>query len=296
MSTPRWAVRCPAKVNLMLRVRGRRDDGYHELDTVFQAIDLWDTVEIRPAETLSLSCDDPALPVDQDNLVLRAAELLLERLARRQLGGALALRKEIPTRAGLGGGSSDAAGTLLLCSQFWGLDADRETLAMLAADLGADVPFFLVGGTARGRGRGDRIERLEPLPAREVVLGIPAFGISTAEVFGTLASRLTLPRNGVNFLAPSAHKLPEEKDFPVAVNDLERVVFEDWPELKGFRDALTGVGAERALLSGSGSAVYGLFRGAEEADSAAHRLRAGFSRWRVLRSRTVRDAAYRIGS
>ena len=170
------SVRCPAKVNLVLRVLGRRADGYHELDTLFQAVDLWDSLSIRGSERLTLHTDDPKLPVDESNLVLRAALLLRERFGRANLGGRLELGKTIPVRGGLGGGSSDAAAALLLCNRFWGLGVPAETLAELAAELGADVPFFLTGGTARGRGRGDEIEPLTFPGAAPIVLGCPPFG------------------------------------------------------------------------------------------------------------------------
>jgi len=305
LTAPPPAVRCPAKINLALHVLGRRPDGYHELDTVFQTIDLWDRLEVRPAEDLSLECNDPALPTDGSNLVLRAAELLLERRVRRRRGAALRLHKSIPAQGGLGGGSSDAAGALRLLAEHWTLDVDDETLAALGAELGADVPFFLVGGTARGLARGDRIQPLAPLSETPLVLGMPPFGISTAEVFRRLSERLTLPENLVTVRGPCPHKWLEEKDFgdsgeagkagsqrrwasPEARNDLEPVVFEGWPELKRFRDALLRAGALGAMVSGSGSAVYGLFREPAETAGASVGLQRQFGRWRVLTSRTVR--------
>jgi 4-diphosphocytidyl-2-C-methyl-D-erythritol kinase len=294
LAPPTLLARCPAKLNLSLRVLGCRDDGYHELDTLFQAIDLWDTIEARPGENLSLACDDPSLPVDGSNLVLAAVELL-----RREAGGsppaaALTLRKEIPVQAGLGGGSSDAAGALLLFNELWQLNLGREELAGLAARLGADVPFFLYGGTARGLGRGDLIEPRESIGELLFLIGVPPFGISTATLFSELRARLTLPRNGVSLPLFSAHKWQEENDFHIAVNDLEALVFESWPELESFRNALWRVGASSALLSGSGSAVYGVFRDAGQLDEAAAKLRAGFEGWRLVRTRAIDGAAHVI--
>lgn len=284
----RLAVRCPAKINLSLRVLDRRADGYHELDTVFQAIDLWDELEIGPGETLRLISDAPRLATDETNLVLRAARRLAERCGLRTPGGTLTLRKTIPIEAGLGGGSSDAAGTLVLCSRFWGLSAARGELAAIAAEIGADVPFFLEGGTARGRGRGDRLEALPFAGPLRLLLGCPPFGIPTAEVFRRLGGRLTLPRIGVSLALPSAHKWPQENDFGSLANDLEGVVFEEWPELKRFRDGLREAGAGAALLSGSGSTVYGIFADDDEIERAAGRLRDEFSGWRLLATRAVR--------
>ena len=285
---------CPAKVNLVLRVLGRRSDGYHELDTVFQAVDLWDTLEIRPADSLRLTCDDPGLAVDESNLVLQAARMLAERHADGLCHGALTLRKRIPAQAGLGGGSSDAAGALMLCDQFWSLGVGQEGLLKLAAELGSDVAFFLTGGTARGRGRGERIEALPFVGEVPVILGCPPFGISTKEVFGRLRGRLTLPANGVSVSLALAHKWPKDNDFGFPTNDLETVVFEGWPELKRFRDALVETGAAAALLSGSGSAVVGVFPGRGRPTAEAERLGARFPGWRVWTTRLI-DEGIRLG-
>jgi 4-diphosphocytidyl-2-C-methyl-D-erythritol kinase len=284
--------RCPAKVNLALRVVGSRDDGYHELDTVFQAVDLWDSLEIREAPSLSLECDDPSLPVDGSNLVLAAAELLLRERGAPGRGAAISLRKRIPAQAGLGGGSSDAAGALLLCSRWWGMDLPIGEMVDLGSRLGADVPFFLHGGTARGRGRGDLIEPLPFIGERPILIGIPPFGISTSEVFSELRVRLTHPENGVSFPLLSAHKWQEENDFHIAANDLEAIVFESWPELEEFRDALWRAGASSALLSGSGSAVYGIFRDPGRMREAEAELGSDFESWTLLRTRTERGAAH----
>jgi len=284
--------RCPAKVNLWLRVIGRREDGYHELDTLFQAIDLWDVLRIAPAEELSLACDDPGLPVDGTNLVLRAAEALRARHPERRLGARLTLLKKIPARAGLGGGSSDGAGALLLCRRFWGLPESDADLAAIAASLGADVPFFLMGGTAHGTGRGDRIEARPVAGEWPLLLGLPPFGVSTGEAYARFDARLTV--SGINVSLPilSAHKWPIENDFRFAVNDLEGVVFEMRPELARFKNALLRGGAKSALLSGSGSAVFGLFDDARARDVAAERLRNRFHEWRLVGIRTVQGAAH----
>ena len=285
------AARCPAKVNLALRVLDRRPDGYHELDTVFQAIDLWDTLEIREAGALRMTCDDPGLPTDGSNLVLRAAELLRER-AGISPGAELHLRKVIPSQAGLGGGSSDAAAALLLCARFWGLDCSPGELRAMAAEIGSDVPFFLEGGTARGTGRGERIEALPAVRPLHLLLGCPPFGTSTVEVYQRASTRLTLPGVGVNLAILKAHKWPVDNDFAFMVNDLEPIVFEVRPALRDFRDALLRAGATAAMLSGSGSTVYGVFCGEDEVGTAVSRLGAVFEGWRLLPSRTVAAAAH----
>jgi 4-diphosphocytidyl-2-C-methyl-D-erythritol kinase len=284
--------RCPAKVNLALKVLGRRDDGYHELDTVFQAIDLWDEIRIEPGPRIEMRCDQPGLACDGSNLVLRAALLLREAAGRPLPGALLDLRKRIPLQAGLGGGSSNAAGALLLCCRFWDLDPGRAELEKLAVRLGADVPFFLVGGTARGRGRGDAVEPLPFIGDYPLLLGIPPFGISTAEVFSRVGRRLTLPGNGVSLPLLLAHKWPVENDFRFAVNDLETIVFDAWPELRRFRDGLGLAGARSALLSGSGSVVYGVFAEIDQRDAVADRLRGEFRDWTLVATSSIDDAAY----
>ncbi len=162
----------------------------------------------------------------------------------------------------------------------------------MAAELGADVPFFLTGGTARGRGRGDRIERLPFVGGVGFLLGIPPFGISTEEVFARASRRLTLPGIGVSLPRLSAHKWPVENDFAFVVNDLEEVVFRGWPELVRFRGGLLGAGAKRALLSGSGSTVYGIYDEPSKLEEAMDVLKDRFPGWRLVATQAVEAAAH----
>ena len=254
-------IRCPAKINWSLRVLGRRPDGYHEIDTLYQAVDLWDEVEIEPAADLTLRCDDPDLPTDETNLVLRAAVLLRERSGKGPAGARLRLSKRIPSRAGIG----------------------------------SDVPFFLTGGTARGTGRGERIEPLPFVGPVPLLVGKPPFGISTADAYGHLQGRLTLPVKDVSLRRLATHKVPGGNDFGTAVNDLEQVVCVRWPELSAFRDALLARGASRALLSGSGSSVFGVFDSEESVDEAREGLRVDYAEWTLIASRAVRDAVHLAG-
>ncbi len=286
--------RCPAKVNLVLRLLARRPDGYHEIDTLFQAIDLCDVLEARPAASLSLACDDPALPTDESNLVVRAARRLAERLGLARAGAALALRKRIPVGAGLGGASSDAAGALVVCARLWGAPLGADELASTAAEIGSDVPFFLWGGTARGTGRGERIAPRPFAGPLELLLGLPPFGIATAEVYRR-AQRLTLPGFDVSVFGSSPLTRSQDHDWGALTNDLERVVFEDWPELRSFRDGLLESGARSALLSGSGSTVYGIFDSDRARRDAAARLGARFPGWRLEPARAIRDGV-RLGA
>ncbi len=258
---------CPAKVNLALRVLGRRADGFHELVTLFQAIDLSDVLEGEDAETLSLEVCDSTIPADEDNLVMRAARLLQARVPRAQSRGArLRLVKRIPAGAGLKGGSSALVG--------------------FAAELGSDVPFFLVGGTSRGTGRGELVAPMPALPERPLLLGCPPFGLPTADIYRALRVPLTalLPDVTVPRLFV---KFAEGNDFALASNDLERAAFAIRGELATFREALARAGAELALLSGSGSTVFGLFRTGTDVNSKVESLRGAFPDWTFLASRTI---------
>jgi 4-diphosphocytidyl-2-C-methyl-D-erythritol kinase len=183
-------------------------------------------------------------------------------------------------------------------SRLWGLRASRESLAEIAARLGSDVPFLLVGGTAYGWGRGERLVPLAPLPETPVLLGVPPFGIETAEVYRRLAGKpipggpglpgeaLTPPEGGVTVPA-LFHKLAEKKDFGLVRNDLEPVVLEGWPSLAAFREAVAASGAAAACVSGSGSTVFGVFGTGGEAERAAADLRGRFAGWTLVVARTV---------
>jgi 4-diphosphocytidyl-2-C-methyl-D-erythritol kinase len=278
---------CPAKINLGLRVLGRRPDGYHEIVTLFQAIDLWDVVQGEPAGTLSLTVSGASIPADEDNLVLRAARLLQERITpSRGRGARLRLEKSIPVGGGLGGGSSDAAGTLLLLNLLWELGLDGTELSILAGALGSDVPFFLVGGTALGTGRGEHVVPQPAISERAVLLGCPPFGLSTAEVYRALAAPLTAPLADVT--VPRLFvKFAEGNDFAPATNDLEAAAFGMRHELATFRDDLLRLGAEVALLSGSGSTVFGLFRAGTDVMAIAESMRSAFAGWTFRASRTI---------
>jgi 4-diphosphocytidyl-2-C-methyl-D-erythritol kinase len=307
----RWTAHCPAKINLGLAVLGRRDDGFHELVTVFQAVDLHDTLELQPDASLSLSViPQGSAPADGSNLVLRAAALYRERVPSARKGARLTLTKRIPAGGGLGGGSSDAAGALLLFREAWGGAPADSDLKAMAEELGSDVPFFLTGGTALGTGRGETIERLPAIAERPVLLGVPPFGLSTAEVYQALRPPLThdvdgahdaplthdvdgahdaplTPRKGGVTVTPLFVNYAKRNDFARITNDLEAPAFEMRPGLVAFRDALMSAGAEVALLCGSGSTVFGLFPAGADLAPAASRLGRSFPDWTLDPSRTL---------
>ena len=277
---PGLSIRAHAKINLGLRVSGRRADGYHELRTVFQSISLHDTLIFWPCDgAFELRCREAGVPLDHRNLVWKAGALLWDSLGRTgdPRGVVVEIRKRIPPQAGLGGGSADGAAALVALARMWGVTLSEHALAHLAAELGADVPFFLVGGTALGLGRGDEISAQADGPRSWAVLVLPGFGIPTSEAFEWYdadATARTLPSPRVDNLS----------------NDLEAPVVRRHPEIGEILATLRGLGAARASMSGSGSAVFGLFADRQNAGRAAEALAGGL--WRVMVSRTLTRAEY----
>ncbi len=257
-----------AKINLGLEVVRRRPDGYHDIRTLFQTITLADELAFEPAAggAITIDGDDPSIAWDGTNLVQRAAFALKER-SGAAAGAAIFVRKSIPAGRGLGGGSSNAAVTLMALHRMWGLGLTRSELASIASSLGADVPFFLEGGLCLGEGIGDI---LTPLPDRDpllCVLVFPPFAIPTAGVYGAYPPFLTSegkPSKIERFL--------ESGDFGLLGNDLEHVIFRDHPELEAVKRSLQDTGALLTMVSGSGSAVYGLFADRGKAREALARL------------------------
>jgi 4-diphosphocytidyl-2-C-methyl-D-erythritol kinase len=245
-----------AKVNRSLRVLGKRPDGYHELDTIFQTVDLTEEIDFLEGEEgtgeVSLTVEGADLPADSSNLVLRAAKALRERFSVRR-GARIHLSKKIPIGGGLGGGSSNAASTLRGLCALWNLRPAESDLHALAVSLGSDVPFFLLGGRARGTGRGEILHPLPDGPEEWLVLVFPPFSLSTAAVYGALcAPALTDPAAHTNLRGSDSGGGPDRNDLEPAAESLRG-------GLKRFRAALSEHGATSARLSGSGSTVFGVF-------------------------------------
>jgi 4-diphosphocytidyl-2-C-methyl-D-erythritol kinase len=259
-----WPVvaEAPAKLNLGLHIVGRRPDGYHDLRTVFQAIDLTDELRFRPRPDpgILLRVDGPeSAPAGEQNLVVKAGERLVKRLGGGR-GAEILLTKRIPARTGLGGGSSDAAAALLGLLALWGEHRDANELARQALDLGSDVPFFLMGGTALGEGRGEILTPLPPPPACGWLLVIPSFRISTRKAFQALPQRLT-GREPKTTMLETALKSGEFKAFIESIeNDLEVGVVRIQPRLARIRQEVLSRGAAAVGLTGSGSALFAVFR------------------------------------
>ncbi len=278
-----WTASARAKINLHLAVDARRPDGYHALTTVFQTIDLADRLTIAEHDgPFTLRCPGSDAPEDDSNLVTRAARALATELGRAEPTGLLVtLDKQVPTQAGLGGGSADAMAALRLLCGIWQVTPDRDLLARVGGRLGSDVPFFAYGGTALGLGRGDEIASLPALPPMACAIVRPPFGVSTADAYRWVAeSRPAGPPPAPAFDPPAT---PE--DWPAAFarcrNDFEPVVAARHPEIAEAVGALRAAGARLAMMSGSGSAVFGLFADAGAASRAMAPLaaRLGWRGW-----------------
>ena len=263
----------PAKVNLFLRIVGQRSDGYHLLDSLMAPVSLYDAIEIQAERReqsesrITLTCDKPDLPTDQSNLAYRAA-LLICRATETTATIRIDLKKNIPAGAGLGGGSSDAAAVLKALNRLLSLGLNVSQLCQLAAQIGADVPFFIPCGLARVSGIGDILAPLAPLPRRWLVIVVPPLAVSTPWAyrrFDELSPDVACsPADSIVRII--AQQWP---DVGVFVNDLEQAVLPEHPLIAHSKSRLLELGAEMALMSGSGSAVFGVFAGQLQAQQTA---------------------------
>lgn len=264
----RWA---PAKINLFLRVIGRRPDGYHELDSLFLPVSLYDGVdiELRPADSCSveLSCDSETIPAGERNLAFRAAcEFMAEFRVHAQV--LIKLHKEIPAGAGLGGGSSDAGAVLQMMAELCGVgqSAALETVAMR---LGSDVPFFLNPAPSRVRGIGERVERLAQMEKPYLVIAVPPVEILTSWVFRDLRPEHWSGPASDQDLQAIVHGRIEPHHL---VNDLEQVAIAKWPEIGDLKKLLAALGARATAMTGSGGGVFGIFASGSEASYARQQV------------------------
>ena len=260
----------PAKINLSLRILNRRSDGFHEIETLISPISLYDKIDIeKQSRWIDFSCDDPALARGEDNLVVQAAKLFLER-AKIKSGVSIKLAKKIPHGAGLGGGSSDAAATLRGLNELLETKLSREKLADLGSAIGSDVPFFLFESAAICKGRGEIVQPTKLKEKLSLLLLKPAFSVATAWAYSRWQNSKTL--SGISY---ESQKFGEQS----FVNDLERPVFEKFvflAQLKTWLLKQPEVGA--ALMSGSGSTVFAVPRDKASADSLAERARKELDR------------------
>lgn len=267
---------------------GRGPDGYHQIETVLQTITLHDTLSFwRAADTeVDFTCDDPDLPRDRSNLVSRAAHALKSRFSV-DVGAQIHLDKRIPVGSGLGGGSSDAAVTLIGLNCLWNLQLSVDQLAGVAAQLGADVPFFLYGGTALGLGTGTEIKPVADAPAQFLLVLMPNTKVSTKMAYDSLNAPSLTTVDPDTILSSSRRPADFDLSYPYGLkNDFESVVFRSKPETERAKAALVKAGAQHALLAGSGASVFGVFEN-QEAQERAIQVTEMEAGWRLFPCRTV---------
>ena len=260
----------PAKVNLGLHIHRKRKDGFHELETILQMVSLYDELELESLSSgIELKCDTPGIPLDNTNLVFKAALLLKKTYQVKDRGVRIRLKKNIPFGAGLGGGSGNAAGTLMGLNRLWDLNVKQEKLSALSSQLGSDVPFFLTSPRALGVGRGEQLQVLESNSKFQVLLVFPGFPVSTPWVYQNLKLKLTKRENNISILRKNLSLSDIAGLGSQLYNDLEPVVIQRFPEIQIIKDDLLARGALGVLLSGSGSTVYGIFDDPEKANAAS---------------------------
>lgn len=279
-------VKSPAKVNIFLRILGRRPDGYHDLETVMVPLELHDDliisekVVVRNESRIDILCDQPSVPLDSNNLCWKAADLLLERIPSDR-GVSISLKKQIPAGAGLGGGSSNAASVLLAMNELFQLGLTRPELASKGAKIGADVPFFCMGEPTYATGIGDVIEKIDLKSDVWLILINPSFEVSTPWAYKQWDLQLT----------PIPSRVSNRPTFygvggicSLMENDLERVVSAHFPEIGEMKSALVSAGSRKAMMSGSGSTVFGLFDSKHSRDEAM-RMISVKDHWKLYSTR-----------
>jgi 4-diphosphocytidyl-2-C-methyl-D-erythritol kinase len=270
-------IRAPAKINVGLRIVGKRADGYHLIDTIMVPVSLYDEIFItkvapknrRNSSLLTLTCDNPAIPNGAGNLAYRAADLMLKGMDIDQ-PVKIHINKNIPLGAGLGGGSSDAAATLIGLNRLLRLDYSAPGLRKLGLSLGADVPFFLGGKPARAQGVGERLTPIKSLLWKWAVIVYPGFPVATGWVYQNFQAKLTKPIANTSIISLLKKSVGQRR---ILVNDLESVTLARYPRIKTIKKKLVEEGAAGALMSGSGSAVFGLFDSRGKAARAFTRLK-----------------------
>jgi 4-diphosphocytidyl-2-C-methyl-D-erythritol kinase len=268
----RISLKAPAKINLFLEILGKRDDGYHEIETVMQEIDLVDNLQFEEIqEGVRLNCNDKNIPSDENNLVCKAANLILNECGIKK-GVLISLEKNIPVGAGLGGGSSDAAATLKALNLLWKIGLNDAELMEFAAKLGSDIPFFIKGKTALCSGRGEKITPIEVKSEMNYLVIFPHINISTATIYRNLKIDLTKKIIDVSFFL-NALKHPKVAGISkLLFNRLEEVIFTTYPDLLDVKKALDHFDFCGLSVSGSGSAFFGLCRDRQQAKAIKSKI------------------------
>jgi 4-diphosphocytidyl-2-C-methyl-D-erythritol kinase len=282
-----------AKINWTLEILGKRPDGYHEIRTLLQTVSAADELTFElTGQGISVHCDHPEVPCDETNLAYRAAKLLSDYTGAGK-GVRIQIAKRLPVAAGLGGGSGNAAVTLLALQKIWNAQVEPRDLFAMAAKLGADAPFFLIGGACLGVGRGDEVYPLADINEEFLLLVNPGIAVSTRDAYADLPLELTKPRAVIkmplSFEAAYAAIVRQGAPVPL-INDLENSVFARHPALVEVKRRLKQTGARGVLMSGSGSTVFAIFDSAEARARAENDLSE--TGWRILRARTLGRTEY----
>lgn len=281
-----------AKINLGLRILGKRSDGYHDLCTIFQTISLHDTITFDEADELTLTANLRYLPMDERNLIIKAGHRLME-LTGVKRGAVVYLEKQIPSPGGLGGGSSNAAVAMLAFNKLWELGLSIEELHSIGTELGSDVPFFLYGGTAIGTGRGTEIEPINDLALENIVLVAPHVRVSTRDAFARLGVERLTSANSADILLNCRFEAKQGDTSTLSLlNDFEKRVFGAHPEIGRAKNKLLELGAAKAAMSGSGSSVYGFFDNKETRQTALKALDDEVN-WRSFAVAAISRSNYR---
>jgi len=263
------AARSFAKINLFLDVLGKRDDGYHEVRTLIQIIDLCDYIYFARIDDDEIVFSSDSTLIDpHNNTVVRALGMLKKELNVKK-GVRVFLKKRIPVEAGLGGGSSNAASSLVIMNYLWGLNLSFDELRELGCRIGADVPAFISGSLSLATGRGDKIEELKPIEKKDVLVVFPNLFISTKKAYESLDSMLTRKKN-LDKITSSFVLLND--DFEGLYNVFEEIIFKEFPELGKIKDFLVTSGAEFSQMSGTGSAIFGIFDEGRSCSYATRRI------------------------
>ena len=276
----------PAKINLGLHIHKKRDDRFHELETLFQMVAWFDEMEMEEtSEKVELYCDTPGVPNDENNLVIKAVRLIKNRFPKKCGGVRIKLKKNIPFGAGLGGGSGNAAGALLALNHLWDLNLPRDEFIQMASKLGSDVPFFLMSPCAIGRGKGEILQPVQNPISFYTLMVYPGFPIATPSVYRDLKLKLTKAENNISILTNFLMRSEFAQLGAALYNDLELVVIKRYPEILEIKNELLNLGAGGALLSGSGSTVFGIFDNSEIAKKALARFTGG--KYRVCLAKSI---------
>ncbi len=269
-----FQIKCPAKINLSLDVVNRREDGYHNLSMIMQEVGLFDTIsfELEDGNEIILTSNDPDVPTDDRNLIVKAARLFFEKTGICA-SARIHLDKKIPSGAGLGGGSSDAAGTLKGLNNAFDNPISPEELALMAMHLGADVPFFLYGGCMLAEGIGEKLTPISPLKNTHILLAKPPVFVSTAYVFKNLILDNTTVHPNTKRVVEALESGNLDLLAASCGNVLETVTTKEYPEIEEYKRIMLDMGAAYSLMSGSGSTVFGVFKDASSAKAALEKFK-----------------------